>query len=191
MLEAARARFARDGYRATSVADVSRDAGVGGTTAYVHFANKEALFFAAVDDDLGSLFDELGVALAALEPEDDLADRLLDLVLGIVEDHPLARRLLAGLEPDVTARVLETEAFADLRAGVAALLEQPYAEGILRPDVPPAELADGLVGLVVAAAMVSVQVGPIVGETFGPGFAAVVRSVLTPDPRLPPATESL
>ena len=183
LLRAACERFARDGYRGTSVAEVSRDAGVGGTTAYVHYANKDALFFAAVDDDLGSLFDELGLALAALGPEDDLPERLLDLVLGIVEDHPLARRLLAGLEPDVTARVLETDAFADLRVGVATLLAQRQAEGGIRPDLPPAELADGLVSIVVAAAMVSVQAGPIVGETFGPGFATVVRGLLTPDPR--------
>ncbi|WP_436792873.1 TetR/AcrR family transcriptional regulator [Actinospongicola halichondriae] len=184
ILAAASARFARDGFRNTSVADVSRDAGVGGTTAYVHYANKETLFFAAVDDDLTSLFDELGLALVSLGPDDELADRLLDLVLDIVDSHPLARRLLAGLEPDFTARVLETKAFAELRAGVAALLAEGQSEGGIRPDLPADELADGLVAIVVAAAMVSVQVGPVVGETFGPGFATVVRGVLTVDPRI-------
>jgi AcrR family transcriptional regulator len=34
ILEAAVTRFGRDGYRATSVADITRDAGVGGTVAY-------------------------------------------------------------------------------------------------------------------------------------------------------------
>ena len=184
LLEAARERFARDGYRATSVADVSRDAGVGPTTAYVYFANKEALFFAAVDDDLTSLFDELGLALITLGPDDELADRLLDVVLAIVEEHPLARRLLAGLEPEVTARVLDADAFADLRAAVAALLRQGQSDGRIRPDLPAGELADGMVAIVVAAAMVSVQVGPTVQETFGPGFATVIRGVLTVDPRL-------
>ena len=42
ILEAAIARFGRDGYRATSVADIARDAGVGGTVAYAYFPNKEA-----------------------------------------------------------------------------------------------------------------------------------------------------
>ena len=126
LLDAARERFARDGFRRTSVADVSRDAGVGGTTAYVHYANKEALFFAAVDDDLSSLFDELGIVLVGGGPDEDLAGQLIDAVLSVIDRHPLARRLLAGLEPDFTARVLETDAFGRLRTGIAELL----AEGL-------------------------------------------------------------
>ena len=51
ILDAAIARFGRDGYRATSVADIARDAGVGGTVAYAYFPNKEALFLAAIDED--------------------------------------------------------------------------------------------------------------------------------------------
>ena len=51
ILEAAIARFGRDGYRATSVADIARDAGVGGTVAYAYFPDKEALFLAALDED--------------------------------------------------------------------------------------------------------------------------------------------
>jgi AcrR family transcriptional regulator len=183
LLDAARERFARDGYRATSVADISRDAGVGGTTAFVHFENKEALFLAAVDDDLTSLFDELGVELASLGPEGAVPDRLLATVLAIVERYPLARRLLAGLEPDVTERVLETESFAVLRRSVAELLAEGQEAGSIRPDLPPEHLADGLVAVVVAVAMASVQIGPTVPDSFGPGLATVLRGLLTPDPR--------
>lgn len=184
LLDAARERFARDGYRATSVADISRDAGVGGTTAFVHFENKEALFFAAVDDDLTSLFDELGVELASLGPEGAVPDRLLATVLAIVERYPLARRLLAGLEPDVTERVLETESFAVLRRTVAELLAEGQKAGSIRPDLAPEHLADGLVAVVVAVAMASVQIGPTIPDAFGPGLATVLRGLLTPDPRL-------
>ncbi len=51
ILDAAIARFGRDGFRATSVADIARDATVGGTVAYAYFPNKEALFLAAIDED--------------------------------------------------------------------------------------------------------------------------------------------
>ena len=61
ILRAAIARFGRDGYRATSVADIARDANVGGTVAYAYFPNKEALFFAAVDEDAAAVIEE-GVA---------------------------------------------------------------------------------------------------------------------------------
>ena len=51
-------RFAREGYRGTSVADVCRDAGLSTTASYPYFANKEALFVAAVDEDVAGLIDD-------------------------------------------------------------------------------------------------------------------------------------
>src|ERR1700722_18709262 len=58
ILDAAVARFGREGYRSTSVADIARDASVGGTVAYAYFPNKEALFFAAVDEDAAGVIHE-------------------------------------------------------------------------------------------------------------------------------------
>ena len=179
LLTAARERFARDGFRATSVADISRDAGVGGTTAFTHFEGKEALFLAVVDDDLASLFDELGTQLVALGPEGSLPERLLGVLLEILERHPLARRLLAGLEPDVTERVLEAESFSMLRRTIGGLLAAGQAEGNLRPDLPADLLADGIVAVVVAVAMASVQIGPSVPEVFGPGISTVLHALLS------------
>lgn len=184
ILDAATVRFARDGYRGTSVADISRDAGVGATTAYVHYPNKESLFFAAVDADLTALFGEFSAALAGLGPGEVLADRLLGAVLATVEAHPLARRLLAGLEPTFTERVLQTDAFGELRRAVAGLVASGQSEGRIRTDVTPADLADGLVSTVVAVAMASVQIGDTVLGTFGDGLASLLRVVLSPDPRL-------
>ncbi len=182
LLVAARERFARDGYRRTSVADISRDAGVGGTTAYVHFANKEAVFFAAVDDDLTAFFGEFEAAVMALGPGDDVAERLLPAVLETVERHPLARRLLAGLEPEFTERVLDTDAFAKLRGHVATRLSEAQDTGGIRSDVDAVDLADGLVATVVAVAMASVQIGDAVLDTFGPGLTAMLRVVLSREP---------
>ena len=44
--------------RATSVADIARDASVSGTLAYAYFPNKEALFLAAVDEDAAGVINE-------------------------------------------------------------------------------------------------------------------------------------
>ena len=55
VLRAAVERFGREGFRATSVADIARDAGVGGTVAYAYFPGKEALFFAAADEDAAAV----------------------------------------------------------------------------------------------------------------------------------------
>ena len=67
ILDAAIVRFGRDGYRATSVADIARDAGVGGTVAYAYFPNKEALFLAALDEDAANVIHE-GVTTVLDQP---------------------------------------------------------------------------------------------------------------------------
>src|SRR5260221_6309858 len=115
ILDAAIARFGREGYRATSVADVARDASVGGTVPYAYFADKEALFLAALDEDAAAVIDE-GVSSTFDDPAlANWRQTLLFTLVVAVEHHPLARRLLAGLEPDVTGRVLETPALTELR----------------------------------------------------------------------------
>ena len=150
----------------------------------MHYENKETLFLAAVDADLTALFGEFGDTLARLAPDERPADRILDAVLSTVADHPLAERLLAGLEPTFTERVLQSEAFGELRRVVADLLRAGQDEGRIRPDVAAAQLADGLVAAVVSTAMASVQIGDRLVDTFGPGFASLLRMVLSPDPRL-------
>lgn len=184
LLDAAKARFARDGYRSTSVTDIARDAELGGTTAYVHFPTKEALFLASVDDDLSALFDELLGAMARLDRDGDRVEGLFNAVLVVVGEHPLAGRLLAGLEPRITGRVLESDAFGVLRGAVAERLGVLQADGQTRPDIEPGVLADGLVALVVAVSMAAVQVGEAFLDRFSSGLASLFESVLTPDPRL-------
>ena len=51
ILDAAIVRFAREGYRSTSLSAVARDAGLSPSAIYPYFPNKEALFIAAVDED--------------------------------------------------------------------------------------------------------------------------------------------
>src|SRR5438874_4829709 len=55
LLDRAVHRFAADGYRATSLADIARDANVTPAAAYVYFASKEALFTEAADTDAAGL----------------------------------------------------------------------------------------------------------------------------------------
>src|SRR5579864_1945904 len=100
LLEAAIVRFAREGYRGTSVADVCRDAGLSTTASYPYFANKEALFVAAVDEDVAGLIDA-AVSLFLLDPEpDEWGGRMMAALLAHLKDHPLAERILRGLEPE-------------------------------------------------------------------------------------------
>src|SRR3954454_16344166 len=115
ILDAAITRFGREGYRATAVADIARDAGIGGTVAYAYFPNKEALFLAAIDEDAAAVIHE---GLSNLQDSKQIVDwrqTLIFTLVNAVQGHPLAKRVLAGLEPGITERVLEIPALAELR----------------------------------------------------------------------------
>ena len=159
VLEAAIARFGRDGYRATSVADIARDAAVGGTVAYAYFPSKEALFLAAVDADAAAVIEE---GLSSLLADPDAVHVGQTLVFSLVEAvdrHHLARRLLAGLEPGVTDRVLEIPALNDLREAVATRLAAEQRQGTVHPDVDATALANGIVAIVLSLLMSVIQLG--------------------------------
>src|SRR5688572_19172741 len=99
ILTAAIERFGRDGFRATSVADIARDAAVGGTVAYAYFPSKEALFLAALDEDAAAVIHE-GLTTVMEDPSVlDWRETLIFTLVAALDDHPLARRVLAGLEP--------------------------------------------------------------------------------------------
>jgi AcrR family transcriptional regulator len=178
VIDAAIARFGRDGYRATSVADIARDASVGGTVAYAYFPNKEALFLAAVDEDAAGVIREGASSfIEEVEPR-DWRETLILTLLDAVERHPLAERLLAGLEPEVTARVLETPALADLRKACAERLRAEQVNGTMRPELDPVRIANGLVSIVLSVLMSVVQVGGDTVHTYGADVAAVLEAAV-------------
>jgi AcrR family transcriptional regulator len=151
ILDAAITRFGREGYRATSVADIARDASVGGTVAYAYFPSKEALFFAAVDEDAAGVIHE-GLSTAFVETTvPNWWQTLIVTLVDALDRHPLARRLLAGLEPDVTGRVLEMPALAELRKACAEQLRIEQIEGSVRTDIELVPMANDIASVFEAA----------------------------------------
>src|SRR5438552_10833943 len=87
IVQAAISRFGREGYRATSVADIARDASVGGTVAYAYFPSKEALFLAAVDEDAAAVIHE-GLSMMMDEASiTDWQETLFFTLVAAVERH--------------------------------------------------------------------------------------------------------
>jgi AcrR family transcriptional regulator len=190
ILRAAIARFGRDGYRATSVADIARDASVGGTVAYAYFPNKEALFLAAVDEDAAGVIEE-GVASTLGPAGTDIHrwhDVLLFTLMEAVERHPLARRLLAGLEPEVTPRVLDMPALNELRKACTELLRAGQAEGTVRPDIDPAAVANGIITLMLSVLMSVTQLGSETAVAYSHDVAAVFEAALVAAVPPPPVS---
>jgi len=159
LLAASVVRFAREGYRGTSVADVCRDAGLSTTGSYPYFPNKEALFVAAVDEDVAGLIDD-AVSLVAMGEDPDQWGRLMMRALVVHMDaHPLAGRILRGLEPEFTMRLLQIPALQELRKMVTELIRDQQVVGTVRKDIEAAQTANGMVVIVISLLMATLQTG--------------------------------
>lgn len=182
LLERAIERFAVDGFRGTSVSSVARDTGITPAAAYAYFPGKAGLFAAAVDADAAGLISEAAVPLRDLGPR----ERFLGLVAGLVaglDRHPLARRVLAGQEPEVVGRLLELPALVALRAENTAELMAGQRDGMVRRDLDPAVLALGLETMVLALLMAQLQVAdrdPGLADARRAAVIAVLDAALTP-----------
>ncbi len=177
LLDRAVARFAADGFRATTVSAIARDAGVTQAAVYPYFANKEALFEAAVDLDAARL-----IAGAQAEVDDSLplalqVPTLLALLREGLDTHPLAHRVLAGREPEVIERLADLPALREVTAGLAATLAEAQAAGTLRADVDPTALAHGIETIVLSLLMSAAQV-PGEADARVPGLLAAFHALL-------------
>lgn len=178
ILDAAIERYGREGYRATSVADITRDAGVGGTVAYAYFDNKESLFLAALDEDAAAVIHE-GLS-EFMEDPDPLSWRttLITTLIDALDRHPLARRVLSGLEPDVTDRVIEIPALLELRKAVVERLRVDQAAGTVRSDIDVEAIGNGSVTIIISLLMSVLQFGSRSVASYGPDIFALFDAAL-------------
>src|SRR5215469_11445805 len=93
ILDAAAVLLEQHGYRRVSVEDVAARAGVGKGTVYLHWATREALFWAVVQREAMRLLDDLA---ARLDGDAGLAlpHRLMPALFTDVQHRPLVRALL-------------------------------------------------------------------------------------------------
>jgi len=190
LLDAAITRFGREGYRGTSVADIARDARLSGTAAYAYFSNKEALFIAAVDEDAAAVIEE---GLSGVIDDkglddkdvDDWRETLIFTLVAAVGRHPLARRVLAGLEPEFTVRLLAIPALEQLRKASCERIRGQQLAGVVRADIDAAQVANGLVTIVLSLLMSLVQMGTDPATLLGRDVAAVVEAALSPPAGVP------
>lgn len=142
--------FIQQGYDATSISDLAGELGVTKSAVYHHFASKEELLAAALDEALTGLD---AVVAEAVRTDDgrSAAQRLRVTVESAV-------RLLAEHRPAVTLLLrvrgnseLEQAALARRRHiddELAALVTRAIEEGAVRTDLPPAVASRLVFGMV-------------------------------------------
>jgi AcrR family transcriptional regulator len=179
ILKAAIVRFAREGYRATSLTRVAHDAGLSPSAIYPYFANKEALFIAAVDEDAAR---EIEDALAGVRNVDLIGDWRHVIVgfLNALDQHQLARRVLAGLEPEFTGHLIRIPALDQLRKDLAENLLILQMSGEIREDLDAHAMASGFLTIWLSLLMSLVQTGSQPIDLLGEDVVAVFDAAMRP-----------
>lgn len=155
IVAAARRRFARDGFHATTMDDVSAEAGVSTSVVYRWFSGKDELVGACIGEVLQGVVEELEQTLR-IAPPVPLMDAVRRMLTGI-----LARTTKDG--EDLTAIVVQAwaEAMRDpsvknllgtvytrMREGLAELVVRHQEAGTMSPDLNPEVAARQLFSLI-------------------------------------------
>jgi len=159
LLQIAVERFGAAGFRRTSVSAIARQAGITQAAVYTYFANKEALFEAAVDEDAEALVQH---AEASIDPSLGVRERLLLMILHLrsgLDSHPLTTRVLGGKEPEVINRLLTLPVLQRLEAGLTLDLEAAQQDGTVSQAIDPPVVAEGVLTIVLTLLMAGIQVG--------------------------------
>lgn len=179
LLEIAVERFGERGYRATSVSEIARAAGLTQAAVYAYFPNKEALFDAAVDADASTVI-EAASRRAEGTPARQLVPLLLLFILGSLDDHPLLQRVVSGKEPDAVHRLINLPALLRLTEAIAVELRAGQASGEVRDDIDPDIVAAGAESILLSFVMSVSQVGSSTETRRQIGVVTIFDAALRP-----------
>lgn len=153
IVSAAKRLVERVGLRDFKMVELAAEAGVAVGTLYNYFPSREAVLRDLVAEGLAEFHAHLGVPFAAPDPVGRLAE-LVRRTFGFIDERgaALADLVRLAIEQESPLRTLAREevrersrAFRDL---LMAELEAGARAGAIRRDLPPAELALALLGLV-------------------------------------------
>jgi AcrR family transcriptional regulator len=177
ILEAARSRFAADGYAATTIRQVAADAGVDAALVMQFFRSKDELFAAVMSISPNTL---ARLAGAFDGPDEHLGERVvrafLDVWEGAAQDSEPLMAMLRGAVVNDQANV-ELREFIQARLLNAVGPQATDADAVLRAGLA----ASMLVGLIVGRRVVGVPtLVDVETETLVALVAPAIQDVLAP-----------
>jgi len=174
--------FNQRGYDATSVSDLAAELGVTKSAVYHHYASKEALLAAALDDALEGLSSAVEAAATASDGEPS-AVRLratVEAAVRILAGHLPAVTLLLRVRgnSDLERSAMERRRHIDER--LATLVRQAADEGDLRRDVDPDVISRLIFGMVNSLVDWYRPGGPLDAEALAATISSMVFDGLRP-----------
>ncbi|MDZ7733072.1 MAG: TetR/AcrR family transcriptional regulator [Acidimicrobiia bacterium] len=179
LLEIAIDHFGSAGFRATSVSEITRTAGLTQAASYAYFDNKEALFREAVDTDAAALVHEAAAQAEGVEPR-QLIPSLLLFLSGGLERHPLTERVLQGLEPEAMEQLVDLPAVHEVGELVAGAIREGQTRGEVRADLDPEVVGAGVEALVLGLVMSLAHGGGATTQRHAFGVVSAFDALLRP-----------
>jgi AcrR family transcriptional regulator len=184
LLAAALRVFARRGYRQAGVDEIAAEAGYSKGALYWHFASKEELLRALLEERIDAPMREMVALLESASPDRDMsveASREFARQLRGQRDAVLLEReywSLAIRDPELRARYAERQ--TELRGALSAALEA-RARHLGTPDLPiPAEEVARIVMSIIGGLAVDelIEPGSVCPELLGEALALVYAGLV-------------
>jgi len=179
LLELAIERFGTQGLRATSVSEIARAAGLTQAAVYAYFDNKDSLFVSAVDADATSLVIAAHDAVAGT-PVCKIPQAFLVGLYVRLPEHPLARRVLAGQEPEVLPRLIDLPAIHMASRLIVEDMRAGQERGEVRTDIDASLVGDGVEAMILSLLLATVQSDGLYTPRYQDGVYAVFDAMLKP-----------
>lgn len=144
LLMAAESLFGRGGFHATSIGDITREAGVGHGTFYLWFENKEVIFRELIRHLSHELRAAIREAVTGLGSRAEMEEAGVRRFLSFVQEHRDLYRIV--LEAEFVAPEMHRWYYERLAEGYTAGLERSMAAGEL-PRLDAETLAYSLMGM--------------------------------------------
>lgn len=179
IMDAARTCFLRDGFHATSMQDILRQAGLSSGAFYLYFRSKEEVVAAIAGEavtSVASVFIDLAV-LEERPPIDELVRTVLERASALDDEaHVFTIAVQAWAES------IRSPALADLLHGiyrdalakVEVLLDGYRADGMVRDDVPTRQQAAVIMTMVQGFITHHVMFGELDAAAFQAGLASLL-----------------
>jgi AcrR family transcriptional regulator len=110
IIEAAKKRFAKDGYSPTSMDDIAGDVGIAKASLYYFFKSKEEIFAAIIEEVIAEIKKSLDQELAVCKNTPENLAKMIDRTIAICLKNGIVIRpvdmKVAGLHPIVFEKIL-------------------------------------------------------------------------------------
>ena len=173
ILAAARRRFARDGFHATTMEDVTVEAGISSSVIYRWFSGKDELVAASISEVLEGVVDALEAALQ-VEPPLPVMEAVRRVLAAVLERTAQDGEDFSAIVVQAWAEAMRDPSVKDLlgtlytriRDGLAELVERHQAAGTMSPDLNPEAMARQLFSLIPGFVVQHLVLGPEELDTY-------------------------